>query len=107
MASGSSPHSPIKKTAINIAVANYFEVPFAEMKKKHGGFRKCFPRHAARWIMKRQYNMSVNEISLYFEVSHVAIIHSLKTVDNLIETNAEIKKTMNDLKLIFKEKTSK
>ena len=61
----------------------------------------AYPRHIARTILRHVFkNETLNSIGCYFSNSdHATVLHSVKTVKNLCETDKEFKEMFNDIQI--------
>ena len=64
------------------------------------------PRQIAMYLLRRYTNMSYTWIGFYFMLNHATVIHAVKNITGLVDTNyngfaANVKRMNNELDRIF------
>ncbi len=83
-------------------VADYFQIPPKSIKAKTRKREVVQARHIAIYFMKKLTNMSSTAIGNTFNRDHSTVLHALKAVSDLSETNKDFKNYMSDLERTFK-----
>lgn len=79
------------------AVCNYFLLTIDQVYAKNRKREIVTARQVSMWLMKKYTKMSLKSIGGVFHLDHTTVIHSVTTINNLIETDPVFK---NDVDLI-------
>jgi hypothetical protein len=97
----------IKNFIIHI-VQSYLEVSENYHTRKTRKREIVFARQVAMYLIKKHTKLSLKKIGEYFGgKDHATVLHSVKTIDNLMEVDRQIKATVKDIDKIvtFKNNT--
>lgn len=83
--------------AILYAVSKHFDIPIRDISKKTRKRKILLPRQLAQSLMKEFTALNLSEIAKYFKQDHTTVIHSCKTIQDLVDTGHFIS---SDLKVI-------
>ena len=96
MKSPDTKHKKVAEIIIN-QVAQSFGVHRDNFVRENNRLTEnMMPRHTAMWLM-RLYEMPFHVIAGIFKKNHSTVIHSVRTVDNLMETNPQYCKQVNGI----------
>lgn len=88
-------------------VANYFDVTIDQMKSKTRKREIVVPRQVAMYLTKEYTNMSLKSIGYHFgNRDHSTIIHAIKAVNDMMDTDQHFYATMQELLKKVKMKAS-
>lgn len=83
-------------------VANYYGLWQGKIFMKSRIREIMIPRQVAHYVLRRHSKFNLKEISGYFGINHATVIHSVKTVENDIDTNPRFKKDVEAIVAIIK-----
>lgn len=84
--------------AIINAVCSYFNVKQHELKSKNRCRIISYPRQIAMYILREKLNLSLQDIANIFGGrNHSTVLHSIKEIQNRIQTDPELKSIINTL----------
>lgn len=90
---------PINSATIQEAVARYFDLKLDELKSKRRTRDVALPRQIAMYLCREMTDMSLPKIGDEFGGrDHTTVIHAFDKVVDEIETNPEIKRTVEEIK---------
>jgi len=72
---------------ISEQVCKYFGVPFNEVTGKSRKRKIAISRQLICYILMKQKRYSLNYVGKYVNRDHATVIHSVKTIQNLIDTD--------------------
>jgi hypothetical protein len=77
----------------------YYNVEEGLMKQKTRKREICFPRQVAMYLIKDSTNLSLKSIGdLFNGKDHATVLHSFRTVNNIIDTDKQVKADVKKLK---------
>jgi chromosomal replication initiation ATPase DnaA len=82
---------------INVVCATMDITP-QEIKSRTRKHEIVWARQLAMWWLKKIMNLSLTEIGRIFKRNHATVIHAIKTVDNLVETDPNCRKQHRSIK---------
>ena len=83
-------------------VSNYYNIALSEMLSQRRSRPLARPRQIAMYLAKKMTTRSLPEIGRRFaNRDHTTVIHAVKTVEKLLQTNDEIKKNVEELKSLI------
>ncbi len=86
------------------AVTEYFDVKVTDLKGKTRLREVVLPRQIAMYLAKEMTSLSLKAIGYHFGGrDHSTVIHAIQTINDLIDTDREIAKSVKELKLRFKK----
>ena len=89
---------------IQNTVANFFNIPLAEMLSQRRSRPLARPRQIAMYIAKKMTTRSLPEIGRRFaNRDHTTVIHAVKTITRLSEKDDEMKKNIEQLRSLLLE----
>ena len=89
---------------IQNTVANFFNMPLAEMLSQRRSRPLARPRQIAMYIAKKMTTRSLPEIGRRFaNRDHTTVIHAVKTITRLSEKDDEMKKNIEQLRSLLLE----
>jgi chromosomal replication initiator protein len=89
---------------IQNAVANFFNIPLAEMLSQRRSRPLARPRQIAMYIAKKMTTRSLPEIGRRFaNRDHTTVIHAVKTITRLSEKDNEMQKNIEQLRSLLLE----
>jgi len=89
---------------IQNTVANFFNIPLAEMLSQRRSRPLARPRQIAMYIAKKMTTRSLPEIGRRFSNrDHTTVIHAVKTITRLSEKDDEMKKNIEQLRSLLLE----
>jgi len=81
---------------IQRAVALFFDIKPSDLKSKKRNKAVVFPRHIAMFLARQWGKFSFPEIGSSFGgKDHSTAIHAVKKIENAMNDNTELKKTIN------------
>jgi chromosomal replication initiator protein len=88
---------------IQEAVANYFQVSASDMKAKRKTRSIVYPRQIAIFLIRELTPHSLSEIGVQFGGrDHTTVLHACEKIAKEIQTNDQVRKTINHLTLQLK-----
>ena len=85
-------------------VANFFNIPLAEMLSQRRSRPLARPRQIAMYLAKKMTTRSLPEIGRRFaNRDHTTVIHAVKTITRLSEKDDEMKKNIDQLRSLLLE----
>ena len=85
-------------------VANFFNIPLAEMLSQRRSRPLARPRQIAMYLAKKMTTRSLPEIGRRFaNRDHTTVIHAVKTITRLSEKDEEMKKNIEQLRSLLLE----
>lgn len=78
-------------------VADFYSIYEKSMLSKSRLRRHVLPRHVAIYIVRKNSDLSLQEIGGFFEKNHATVIHATKTINNLCETYPKFKSDIDFL----------
>ncbi len=91
---------------IQQAVATYYNISLSDLKSTRRDRCIVRPRQMAMYIAKNITNLSLPDIGIHFGRDHTTIMHSIKTIDNLLKRDATLNKDKTTLISQLKEGTN-
>ena len=89
---------------IQNTVANFFNIPLAEMLSQRRSRPLARPRQIAMYLAKKMTTRSLPEIGRRFaNRDHTTVIHAVKTITRLSEKDDEMKKNIDQLRSLLLE----
>jgi len=89
---------------IQNTVANFFNIPLAEMLSQRRSRPLARPRQIAMYLAKKMTTRSLPEIGRRFaNRDHTTVIHAVKTITRLSEKDDEMKKNIEQLRSLLLE----
>ena len=89
---------------IQNTVSDFFSIPMNEMLSQRRSRPLARPRQIAMYLAKKMTTRSLPEIGRRFaNRDHTTVIHAVKTITKLSETDAEMKKNINQIKALLLE----
>ena len=89
---------------IQNVVANFFNIPLAEMLSQRRSRPLARPRQIAMYLAKKMTTRSLPEIGRRFaNRDHTTVIHAVKTITRLSEKDDEMKKNIDQLRNLLLE----
>ena len=89
---------------IQNVVANFFNIPLAEMLSQRRSRPLARPRQIAMYLAKKMTTRSLPEIGRRFaNRDHTTVIHAVKTITRLSEKDDEMKKNVDQLRSLLLE----
>ena len=89
---------------IQNTVANFFNIPLAEMLSQRRSRPLARPRQIAMYIAKKMTTRSLPEIGRRFaNRDHTTVIHAVKTITRLSEKDDEMKRNIDQLRSLLLE----
>ena len=83
---------------IQKTVADFYKISFEDMKSKKRNPNLVVPRQVAMYLCKTLTDETLERIGLEFSgKNHATVIHSCNKIENLIKTNPDMKKTIDDI----------
>ena len=87
---------------IQNVTSNFFSISLAEMLSPRRSRPLARPRQMAMYLAKKLTSRSLPEIGRKFSNrDHTTVIHAVKTIDKLIESNHEMRKNVEELKSLI------
>jgi len=83
-------------------VADFFHLQAKVLKMKSRKREVVTARQLAMFFAKKYTKKSLTEIGLAFSKDHSTVVHSIKTVKNLYETDREFKNYLDDIEMKLK-----
>ena len=85
-------------------VSNYFNIPLSDMLSQRRSRPLARPRQIAMFLAKKMTTRSLPEIGRRFaNRDHTTVIHAVKTITRLSEQDDEMKKSINQIKVLLLE----
>lgn len=85
-------------------VSKYFNIPISLLQKKTRKREIVQARQMEMFFALNYTNLSLAKIGLrYGKKDHATVYHAKKTIENLYDTNKEIKKIIDELKIIIED----
>ena len=89
---------------IQNTVANFFNIPLAEMLSQRRSRPLARPRQIAMYLAKKMTTRSLPEIGRRFaNRDHTTVIHAVKTITRLSEKDHEMKTNVDQLRSLLLE----
>ncbi len=86
------------------AITDQYNVKVADLKGKTRLRDVVLPRQIAMYLAKEMTNLSLKAIGYHFGGrDHSTVIHAIQTINDLIDTDREIAKSVKELKMKFKK----
>lgn len=76
---------------IESIVCNYFDVHLSKLSGSRRYRDIVFARQVVMFLMRRYTKMSLKNIGIRYKKDHTTVIHSLRTLNNLMETDPIIR----------------
>jgi chromosomal replication initiator protein len=84
-------------------VLNYFSLQYAELISKSRKRKYCYPRQCCDYLLRKKNNLFFSEIGkMIGDRDHTTIIHSVETIEDLMETDPKVKKDIVTLSELLK-----
>ena len=77
----------MKKLMIGRIIAEAFDVPYYTLSEDMRARDYVEARHFAMWFLSRREHMGKSRIARKFKHHHATVIHAIKTVDDLLQTD--------------------
>jgi len=88
---------------IGNTVFEYFDLSWEKATQKNRKREFCLPRQIAMTISKRKTKKSLSDIAFKFgEYDHCTVLHSVKTVNNLLETDKKFRSQFEEIEKLLK-----
>jgi len=84
-------------STIQRAVAEHFDVRLADMTSKGRQRAIAGPRQVAMYLSRRMTNQSFPHIANAFGKTHATVLHAYKAVDNRMDVDAELKRSVQQI----------
>lgn len=88
-----------KAELIEEVVSTYFGVTVRFIQERCRERKNVTARHICMFLMRRYTNLSLKEIGWRFRQDHTTVIHSIRAINNLMETDDEIMRMVQQLEL--------
>ena len=89
---------------IQNTVSNFFNISLSEMLSQRRSRPLARPRQIAMYLSKKMTTRSLPEIGRRFaNRDHTTVIHAVKTITRLSEQDDEMKKNINQIKILLLE----
>ena len=89
---------------IQNTVSNFFNISLSEMLSQRRSRPLARPRQIAMYLSKKLTTRSLPEIGRRFaNRDHTTVIHAVKTITRLSEQDDEMKKNINQIKILLLE----
>ncbi|MDB9752246.1 chromosomal replication initiator protein DnaA [Pelagibacteraceae bacterium] len=89
---------------IQNVVSNYYNIPLSDMLSQRRSRPLARPRQIAMYLAKKMTTRSLPEIGRRFaNRDHTTVIHAVKTITRLSEQDDEMKKGINQIKILLLE----
>jgi chromosomal replication initiator protein len=82
-------------------IAEYFEQPLENIITKSRKREYIIPRQFIHFFLKEKTDLSLQSIGNITQKHHATVIHSIKTITNLIEVDKEMIKYYTELKKLI------
>lgn len=90
--------SMITPKEIMRTVAHYYGLKVQDIKSKNSAKPYSFPRQVSMWMVKKLTNLSYPEIGkLFGNKHHSTVIYSVEKIEEMRQTNVEVKKALDEL----------
>ena len=86
------------------AVSNTYGITVEEIKSTKRSANISQARNICMYIIKTVTGLTLKEVGSYFGKDHATVLHSIKKVESLIETDTTFKNTVNNIMREVKEK---
>lgn len=83
--------------------ANYYSLKLADLKSTRRDRRIARPRQLAMYLSKMLTPLSLPDIGTHFERDHTTILHAIKTIEGLLQRDAQLQKDMQKITITLKE----
>ena len=83
------------------AVSDYFMVKIADLKSTRRDRSIARPRQIAMYLAKELTSKSLPEIGSAFERDHTTIMHAIKVISQLVETDTSVASCVQTIKRSF------
>lgn len=91
----------IKRNKILSVIPYYFKVPLSLIGSKSRERKYCYPRQIISWFLRTKTHMTLVEIGHIFETDHTTVINSLKTINNLRQTDGNVRDDIFQIQLLL------
>ena len=89
---------------IQNTVSNFFNIPLSEMLSQRRSRPLARPRQIAMYLAKKMTTRSLPEIGRRFaNRDHTTVIHAVKTITRLSESDSEMKRSIGEIKALLLE----
>ena len=89
---------------IQNVVSNYYNIPLSDMLSQRRSRPLARPRQVAMYLAKKMTSRSLPEIGRRFaNRDHTTVIHAVKTITRLSEQDDEMKKNINQIRILLLE----
>jgi len=85
----SLPQGIVTEQLIRELVVKHFDIEWKEMKAEKKHHHIVFARQAYFWLMRQYTFLTLKEIARYLERDYTTVIHSMQSVENMMETKNE------------------
>lgn len=83
--------------------ADYYNLKLSDLKSTRRDRKIVRPRQLAMHLAKTLTPLSLPDIGAYFDRDHTTIMHAIKTIDNFLTRDAQLKKDMENIIIRLKE----
>ncbi len=83
--------------SIQRAVAEHYDIRLADMSSKKRPRSIAVPRQVAMYLCRRLTDSSFPDIGNAFGKTHATILHACRTVDNRMDVDEELRRTITDI----------
>lgn len=87
----------VNPETIEKVVGDYYFISIAEMRKTSRRRDRVTCRHIISWLIRKHTNLSLKCIADFYGKDHTTAIHSIRTANNLIETDDRIREDVRKI----------
>lgn len=91
----------IGKEIIIQSVLDYFKLSFRELRRKDRSTNIKFPRQVVMYLLKKNTSMKLKNIGAIFDFDHSTVIHAVKKIQDLMDTDEIVRKQILDIENKF------
>lgn len=76
-------------------VCEHFSVSIERLRSKNRSRNICYPRHVAMYLIYQHCMKSCQNVGNWFNRDHTTVLHAIKSIKNLIETDPTIRREID------------
>lgn len=89
---------------IIVTVCNHFTLPVAQVKSKSREQELVYARHIIFYLLRKYASMTLKSAGALFNRDHTTVIHSVETLNNLMDTEPNVRDEVELLEAAIKDR---
>jgi hypothetical protein len=96
-----------RQNIIQQVVCEYFALPFSALRMKIRYEEILYPRQVLQYFLMKKTGLSCTTVGRFFEQDHTTVLWGVKKINDLIETDPNVRGDIVEIEKILKEKFNK